>query len=70
MEIIDTDTGEDLIVGPTGHEHVTLSVRCPTFGAISHVRMTHDQVASLAGVLAGIVLDGEAAGWRRGESNP
>jgi len=61
VEIIDTLTGENVIVGPAGHEHVMISVRCPTFGAISHVRMTHDQVASLAGALTGIVLEHGAA---------
>ena len=63
MTIIDTLSGEDLIVGPKGHEAVTISVRCPRFGRISHVRLTHDQVASLAGALTGIVLEQGVAAW-------
>lgn len=57
MRVIDTITGEDVLVAPHGHGSVTLSVRCPRFGGIRRVRLTHDQVASLAGALAGIVLD-------------
>jgi hypothetical protein len=54
---IDTISGENLHVGPHGHEIVTISVRCPRFGRISHVRLTHDQVVALAGALTGIVLE-------------
>ena len=57
MTIIDTISGENLIVAPHGHEVVTLRVQCPRFGGISHVRLSHDQVASLAGALTGLVLD-------------
>ena len=60
---IDTLSGENLIVGPKGHEAVTISVRCPRFGRISHVQLTHDQVASLAGALTGIVLEHGTAAW-------
>ena len=63
MTIIDTLSGEDLILGQKGHESVTISVRCPHFGRISHVRLTHDQVASLAGALTGIVLEQGVAAW-------
>jgi hypothetical protein len=61
---IDTISGENLLVNPHGHETVTISVRCPRFGRISHVRLTHDQVATLAGALTGIAL--EQAGRRSG----
>jgi hypothetical protein len=54
---IDTISGENLHVGPHGHETVTISVRCPRFGRISHVRLSHDQVVTLAGALTGIVLE-------------
>ena len=63
MTIINTTTGEDLIAGPEGHEAVTISVRCPRFGRISHVRLTHEQAATLAGALTGIVLEQGAATW-------
>jgi hypothetical protein len=54
---IDTLSGENLIVAPKGHGVVTISVRCPRFGRISHVRLDQDQVAALAGALTGIVLE-------------
>jgi hypothetical protein len=57
MTTIDTLSGEHLVVGPHGHECVTISVRCPRFGRISHVRLSHDHVASLAGALMGIALE-------------
>lgn len=63
MQIIDTITGENVIVSPHGHDAVTLRVRCPQFGSISDVRLTHDQVASLTGALAGIVLQHGADSW-------
>jgi hypothetical protein len=50
-------------VDPHGQETVTISVRCPRFGRISHVRLTHDQVATLAGALTGIVLEQAAGPW-------
>lgn len=53
MEVIGTLTGENVEVGAHGREAVLLSVRCPRFGGISQVRLTHDQVASLAGALTG-----------------
>jgi hypothetical protein len=60
MRIIDTITGEDVIVAPHGTDAVTIAVRCPEFGRISQVRLTPEQVASLAGALTGLVLDGAA----------
>jgi hypothetical protein len=66
---IDTISGENLHVGPHGHETVTISVRCPRFGRISHVRLTHDQVVTLAGALTGIVLE-QAAGPRSVREEP
>jgi hypothetical protein len=63
VTIIHTTSGEDLTVGPEGQEAVTVSVRCPRFGRISHVRLTHEQAASLAGALTGIVLEQGAATW-------
>jgi hypothetical protein len=60
---IDTISGENLLVDPHGEEAVTISVRCPRFGRISHVRLTHDQVATLAGALTGIVLEQAAGPW-------
>ena len=46
-----------MIVAPHGHDVVTVSVRCPRFGGISHVRLSPEQAANLAGALTGIVLD-------------
>ena len=63
VTIIHTTSGEDLIAGPEGHEVVSISVRCPRFGRISHVRLTHEQAASLAGALTGIVLEHGTAAW-------
>jgi len=63
--MIDTIGGENVIVAPHGHDTVTLSVRCPRFGGISHVRLTHDQVASLAGALTGIVLEHGTRAWQQ-----
>ncbi len=63
MTIVHTTADEDLIVGPEGREAVTISVRCPRFGRISHVRLTHEQAASLAGALTGIVLEHGTATW-------
>jgi len=54
---IDTLSGEHLLVAPKGHGVVTISVRCPRFGRISHVRLDQDQVAALAGALTGMVLE-------------
>ena len=65
MEAIDTKGGEQVIVAAHGHDSVLLSVRCPRFGGISRVRLSHDQVASLAGALAGIALEAGAAAWRQ-----
>ena len=64
MAIIDTIGGENVIVAPHGHEAVMLSVRCPRFGGISHVRLSHDQVASLAGALTGLVLEHGTRAWQ------
>ena len=64
MNIIDTIGGEDVIVAPHGLESVAISVRCPQFGGISHVRLTHDQVVSLAGALTGILLEHGTSAWR------
>ena len=64
MEIVGTLSGEDVIVTPHGFESVTVTVRCPEFGGISQVRLSHDQVASLAGALTGIVLEHGTAAWR------
>ena len=64
MEIVGTLSGEDIIVTPHGLESVTVTVRCPEFGGISQVRLSHDQVASLAGALTGIVLEHGTAAWR------
>jgi len=50
-------TGEELLVGPHGHETVTIAVRCPQFGRISHVRLSDDQVVELTAALTGILLD-------------
>ena len=61
MRVIDTITGEDVIVSAHGGDAVTLAVRCPQFGGISQVRLSHDQVAALAGALTGIVLEHGAA---------
>jgi hypothetical protein len=66
---IDTISGENLHVGPHGHETVVISVRCPRFGRISHVRLTHEQVVTLAGALTGIVLE-QAAGPRSLREEP
>ena len=63
MEVIDTLSGEDVIVAPHGRASVTISVRCPEFGGISQVRLSHDQVATLAGALTGLVLEHGAAAW-------
>jgi hypothetical protein len=63
MTTIDTISGEDLLVAQHGHETVTISVRDPRFGRISHVRLSHDQVATLAGALTGIVLEQGAGPW-------
>ena len=54
---IDTMTGEHLLVAAHGHDIVTVSVSDPRFGRIAHVRLTHDQVATLAGALTGLVLE-------------
>jgi len=67
VSIIDTIGGENMIVAPHGHDVVAISVRCPRFGGIAHVRLTHDQVAALAGELTGIVLEHGTATWRRNE---
>ena len=63
MTIIHTQSAEDLIVGPKGHEAIAISVHCPRFGRISHVRLTHDQAASLAGALTAMVLEHGTATW-------
>jgi hypothetical protein len=62
VRVIDTITGEDVIVAAHGSEAVSITVRCPQFGGISQVRLSHDQVAALAGALTGIVL--EHGTWR------
>lgn len=54
---VETLEGEELLVDPHGHEAVAISVRCPRFGRISHVRLSDDQAAELAGALTGILLD-------------
>ena len=67
MAIIDTIGGENVIVAPHGHDAVTVSVRCPRFGGISHVRLSPEQAADLAGAPTGIVLDHAAEPWRLSE---
>ncbi len=67
MSIIDTIGGENVIVAPHGHHVVAISVRCPRFGGIAHVRLTHEQVAALAGELTGIVLEHGTGAWRMSE---
>ncbi len=57
MATIGTIGGENVIVAPHGHDAVAVSVRCPRFGGISHVRLTPEQAATLASALAGIVLE-------------
>lgn len=66
MHIYDTVSGEDIVVAPHGSGTVALSVHCPDFGRIAHVRLTWDQVAALAGGLAGVMLD-RGPGARAGD---
>ena len=61
MRTIETTTGEEVTVSALGHDAVAVSVRCPEFGGISRVRMTHDQAAALVGALSGIVLETAAS---------
>ncbi len=57
MATIETTSGEDVHVNPHGEDIVTVAVRCPRFGTICHVRLTHEQAICLSGALAGVALD-------------
>ena len=57
MATIETTSGEDVHVNPHGEDIVTVAVRCPRFGQICHVRLTHEQAICLSGALAGVALD-------------
>jgi len=70
MATIETTSGEDVHVNPHGQDIVTVAVRCPRFGQICHVRLTHEQAIVLSGALAGVALDRCALPHREEQDDP